>query len=177
MAALADGVSVPADADPTAVLADLFRDHPAWRDAAKHVDGGASSAVWFTHRPGEPWRLVRRDGTTFLEPGVADDPDFVFRFTPAAIERLAAVRGGVGDFAVALFRLVVEPTGEARVDFRIRAGFARLVRRGYLRLLLAAGPAVLAFGLAHGVTTVGALRRLVASLRTRPPAPWERGEA
>jgi len=160
--------------DPhVARLAALFRGHPAWRSAAGFVGNNATSAVYFTHRPDEAWRLVRRDGVTVLEPGAADDPDFVFRFTPAAVERLDAVDGGVGEFAATLFELIVDADEDQGVGFRIAAGFPRLVARGYLRLLLAAGPEVLRFGLVHGVTTLRALRRLVDELRTRPPEPWE----
>jgi hypothetical protein len=42
-----------------------------------------------------------------------------------------------------------------------------------VKLLLAAGPRVLAFGAAHGVRTLGALRRLVSDFRARGPADWE----
>lgn len=161
-------------ADPhIARLAALFRDHPVWQRAARLVDERATSAVYFSHRPGEPWRLVRRGGLTVLEPGPAADPDFVFRFTPAAVDRLATTTGDIGAFATTLFGLIAEAGEDERVGFRIAAGFPRLVARGYLRLLLAAGPAVLRFGLAHGVATVAALRRLVGQLRDRPPEPWE----
>lgn len=161
-------------ADPhVAGLAALFRDHPVWQGAARLVDERATSAVYFSHRPGEPWRLVRRGGRTVLEPGPAPDPDFVFRFTPAAIARLAATAGDMGAFATTLFELIVTDDENERVGFRIAAGFPRLVARGYLRLLLAAGPAVLRFGVAHGIATLHALRRLVGELRRRPPAPWE----
>lgn len=156
-----------------AQLAALFRDHRAWRAAAALLGEGATSAVYFAHRPGEPWRLVRRDGVTLLEPGAADDPDFVFRFSPEAIAELAAVHGGIGAFATVLFALIVDADEPRRVGFRIAAGFPRLVARGYLRLVLAAGPEVVRFGLAHGVATLRGLRRMVEELRARPPEPWE----
>jgi hypothetical protein len=129
--------------------------------------------VLFSHRPGERWQLVRRGGESWLLPGDASDPDFVFRFSPAAIERLAAVEGTVGAFAVELFGLVVGDAPGARVDLRVAAPFARLVRRGYLRLLVAAGWRVLAFGARHGVSSLPELRRLVERLASRPPEAWE----
>lgn len=145
-----------------------------WAAAARGVDRCAESAVFFTHLPGHPWRLVRRRGQTLLLRGRARDPDFVFRFTPAAVARLAAVRGGVGDFAVELFARIAEPRRAERVDFRVAAPFARLAERGYVRLLLRAGPRVAAFALAHGVTTIGQLRTLVERSRRRGPSRWER---
>jgi hypothetical protein len=154
-------------------LAALFRSHPAWVAAAGHLSPEATSNVYFTHRPGEAWRLEQAHGETRLQPGAASDPDFVFRFTPDAVERLAAQEGGIGEFAVTLFTCITADDARSRVDLRIVAGFARLARRGYVRLLLAAGPRVIRFGARHGIRTPGALRRFVAELRRRPAADWE----
>jgi hypothetical protein len=154
-------------------LAELFRSHPAWIAAARSIADEATSRVFFAHRPGEPWRLERHRGETRLVPGAVADPDFCFRFPPGAIERLAAVRGGVGEFAVELFELIGEADPALRVDFRIAAPFERLARRGYLGLLLRGGPRVLAFGATRGVRTLAALRRLVAGMVGRAPEPWE----
>jgi hypothetical protein len=156
-------------------LAALFREHPTWVRAARKLGADATSSVYFSHRPGQVWHLVPRGGVTHLLPGPAADPDFVFRFSPAAVECLEQVRGDIGDFAVALFERVLEENPERRVDLRIAAPFGRLVRRGYLGLLLAAGPRVLAFGAAHGVRSRGALRRFVAVLRSEVPTDWESG--
>lgn len=147
----------------------LFAGHPAWIEAARRLSPAATSTVHFTHRPGEPWHLEMREGVARLLPGAAADADLVFRFSPAAIARLESVQGGVGDFALALFEAIVD----GDVDLRIRADFARLAARGYVKLLLMTGAPVLAFGAARGVRTPGALRRLVAQVRKRPPADWE----
>jgi hypothetical protein len=160
--------------DPTIDrLAGLFLEHPAWIGAARRISPKATCGVYFTHRPGEAWRLEQVGVRTRLRPGAAADPDLVFRFTPASIERLAAVCGGIGDFAVALFGLMVEDDPELRVDLRIAASFRRLARRGYVRLLLDAGPAVVRFGASHGIRTLPALRSLVSRLRRREPEDWE----
>lgn len=168
----------PADTDPhVELLARLFREHPAWREAARYVSDDAASRVLFAHRPGERWRLVREGGESLLLPGDVADPDFVFRFSPGAIERLAAVDGPVGAFAVELFRLILGEVPQAPVELRIAAPFARLVRRGYLRLLLTSGWRVVAFGARHGVRSIGQLRRRVEVQRGRPSEPWEEGRA
>jgi hypothetical protein len=153
-------------------LARLFRHHPAWRQAASFIDRRATSNVFFTHRPGEAWHLERRGDETLLLAGAARDPDFAFRFPPAAIARLEAVCGDAGDFAAELFDLMLAEDRETRVDLRILAGFTQLIRRGYVRLLLAAGPRVRAMGAAHGILGVEALAQLVARLRTSQQ-PWE----
>ena len=170
-----DEVVARAGRDPhVRKLARLFLEHPAWLSAARHVREGASSKVAFSHLPSGSWHLVREGGRSLLRPGPAADPDFAFRFTPAAIDRLAAARGGIGDFAVALFSLILEEDESIAVGFRILSSFSKLARRGYVRLLLAAGPRVVAWGAAHGVRTPGQLRRLVRELRAREPASWER---
>lgn len=161
--------------DPSiAALARLFAAHPGWIEAAGYLSRDAESEVWFAHRPGEPWHLARRDARgSVLVPGPARDPDFVFRFPRRAIAELAAVEGGIGEFAVTLFELILAEAPDRAVGFRIAAPMSRLVRRGYLRLLLAAGPAVRRFGRLHGVANLWSLTALVARVRRRDPYPWE----
>ena len=165
----------PSGDSPDAVvtqLAQLFAAHPAWQEAAARVSERSSSNVYFRQRPGEVWRLVRRAGRSCLEPGAAKDPDFVFRFAPGSVRRLASVSGGVDDFAVALFSLFDE-VDELRVDFRVVAPLRRLVARGYLKLLLKAGPKLAAYGASKGLHGLRDLRGLVARSRARTPFEWE----
>ena len=162
--------------DPTVeALARLFREHPAWQRAARQIASDATSTVYFSHRPGEAWRLERGEQGSDLLPGAAPDPDFVFRFTPGAVDRLAKVGGGIGEFAVELFTRMTDADPTDKVDLRIVARFPRLVWRGYVKLLAAGGPAVVAFGARHGIHGLGALQRFVAGLRDRGPADWEDG--
>ena len=151
--------------DPVYQLEQLFRRHPVWCDAARHLDDAAESDVRFTTRPGAVWHLGRSGGETRLLPGPSRDPDFAFCFTPGSVVSLAEATGDVGDVAVRLFYLIVEGGSDTGVELRVRAPFARLVRRGYLSLLAAGGLRVLAFGAAHGVRSVRELRRLVERVR------------
>jgi hypothetical protein len=157
-------------------LAHLFLEHPIWIQASRYISADATSTVFFSHQPGQAWHLENRAGEILLLPGAAEDPDFVFRFTPAAIERLEAVDQGMDDFAVELFRLMLEESMDEGVAFRVAAGFPRLLRRGYVRLLLSAGPGVLAFGAALGILNLRGLRRLVTSSRSSEPMAWEKSE-
>jgi hypothetical protein len=170
------GPAPQADAasDPHVVaLTRLFRSHPAWCAAAAHIAEGSTSGVWFLHRPGEPWHLVRERDETWLRPGPAARPDFVFRFSPASIRELEQAGDRVGDFAVRLFELMLEAEPERQVGFRIVAGMTRLLRRGYVGLLLSSGPQVAALAARNGVTGLASLRRLVNSLRRSEPYDWE----
>ena len=94
-------------------------------------------------------------------------------FTPAAIERVASVQGGIGEFAVALFECIASEDPELRVGFRVAAPLTRLLRRGYVGLILAAGPMVAAYGTRRGIRTLAQLRRLVQESRATGPAEWE----
>lgn len=142
----------------------FFLEHPVWVEAARSVRDGAQSRVFFSHVEGE-WHLSRENGRSLLKEGPATDPDFAFRFTPRAIERMAAVKGDIGDFAVELFSCATETDPEVRVEFRVLAPFTRLLARGYVQVLLRGGPKVLAFGASRGVRTLSDLRRLLKHLQ------------
>jgi hypothetical protein len=162
--------------DYIARLAHLFLEHPIWIEAANRISADATSTIFFSHNPGQAWHLENREGEILLLPCAAEDPDFVFRFTPAAVQRLEDVERGMDDFAVELFRLMFEESIDEGVGIRIVAGFPRLLQRGYVRLLLSAGPGVLVFGTARGVFTLRGLRRLVTSTRSTELMEWEKSE-
>jgi hypothetical protein len=167
-------MTAPPEADESiSVLARLFAEHAVWREAGASIREGAASAVWFRQCPGRAWRLVRQAGVSRLEPGRAEDPDFVFRFGPESIAALEAAGQDSGDFAVCLFDWMIHPDPDLRVDFRIAGSIPRLVRNGYVGLLRRAGPKPAAFAAAHGVSNLRALRRLIRALRRREPFAWE----
>ena len=167
-------MSAPKFSDPHVErLAACYREHPAWRDAARRLSADASSAVYFSHRPGEAWHLSQREAGADLQPGPDPDPDLAFCFTPAAIDRVASVRGGIGDFAIALFDCMASEDPEIRVGFRVVAPLSRLLRRGYVGLIVSAGPKVAAYGARRGIRSIGQLRRLIRESRARGPAEWE----
>lgn len=146
-------------------LAELFERNSVWRRAAAYLDDAAASDVYLTTRPSEVWHVEQRAGETRLIRGAARDPDFAIGFTPSAVARLAEVDGEVGDFAVRLFRLATEAAPQDRIELRVLAPFARLVRHGYLSLLAGGGLRVLSYGATHGVRTLRELRRLVERAR------------
>jgi hypothetical protein len=153
-------------------LRDLFLTHPAWLDAASHIKDGAQSRVTFSHVPGE-FHMVRKEGKSLLLQGPAQDPDFAFRFTPRAIERLARVPGGeLADFAVELFDCIVSEDPELQVGLRILSSFPKLFWRGYVGLLMKGGPRVLSYGASRGVSSMGDLRRFLKQSRASDPR-WE----
>jgi len=152
-------------------LAWRFREHHVWVGAMGRIKPGTTSAVYFSHRPGDPWHVIAVDDVVCLRHGPAPDPDFAFCFTHEAIDALASVEGGIGDVAVRLFDLILE--GE--VGFRIIASFWRLIRHGHLRLVLEGGPKVVAYGAQHGIRTLGQLAAFVRQIRSSTPMPCEQG--
>ncbi|MGH0029139.1 MAG: hypothetical protein ACQGVC_05080 [Myxococcota bacterium] len=160
--------------DEVLVLGRLFREHAAWRAAARYVSApDATSDVYFTTRPGEAWHLALRGDHAELLPGRSADPDFVFRFAPGAVRRLAEEHDGLAGFAMALFRAMESADPEEHVDLRVVAGFGRLVRRGYVKLVAAAGPRLLVFAAERGLRGLPALKRLVDGARRARPYDWE----
>jgi hypothetical protein len=162
--------------DAVDALARLFAEHPAWRAAASHVtDPEARSDVYFSDRPGEAWHLELADGAARLLPDRSPDPDFVFRFAPGAVLRLSEVEGGLADFAIALFEAMQSDDPATRVDLRVAAPFSRLLARGYVGLLAAAGPRLVALGARRGFLGLRGLRRMVEQARRTRPEDWEVG--
>lgn len=151
----------------------LFRDHPAWREAASIVARDSMSNVYFTHRPGETWHLERGKVGSNLVPGGVDDPDFVFRFSPGAVAKLSDVRGGVAKFALELFSLIESGDPDERVEVRVAAPFARLREHGFLTLLLQAGPTVAVYGLRRGIVGVSSLAKFARQATNAKPQDWE----
>jgi hypothetical protein len=147
------------------LLRKLFNTHPAWLAGARHIKEGSSSEVRFSHVRGA-YHLLRKDGQSFLLDGPAPDPDLAFRFTPRSIERLNAVQGtDMIDFGVELLECVCSEDPELQVRLRVIAGFTKLLRRGYVGLLIRGGPRILTYGGGSG-GSIADVRKLLNELRS-----------
>lgn len=146
------------------LLRNLFLTHPAWLAAARYIKDRSNSSVRFSHVPGA-YHLLRKDGQSLLLDGPAPDPDLAFRFTPRSIERLSAVQGAdIAAFGIELIECAGSDDPELQVRLRVLAGFPRLLRGGYVNLLLKGGPRVLAQGGAGA--SLSDVRKLFAQLRS-----------
>jgi hypothetical protein len=153
-------------------LRELFATHPAWQKAAKYIRDGSSSRVLFSHVAGD-FQLLRRGGQSLLVAGEAQDPDFALRFTPRAIDRLAAIESAeIADFAIELFNCTISDDPELQVGLRVVGGFPRLMLRGYVGLLFGGGPRLLAYGASRGIRNVSDLRKFLKQTKTTDPR-WE----
>jgi hypothetical protein len=154
------------------LLRTLFLTHPAWRAASDHLKEGASSRVLFSHVPGE-YQLVRRGNQNLLLEGKAQDPDLAFRFTPKSIERLSRVQSTeIADFAVELLACGESEDPEMQVHMLVKAGFTKLLFRGYASLLIKAGPRVLT-GSGKGGPTLSDVRKWISALRSDSGWVWD----
>lgn len=149
-------------------LQTYFLEHEVWVAAAKSIKEGAGSQVFFSHVEGE-WHLLRRDGESLLLEGPATDPDLGFCFTPASIDSIVDQEGNMGDVAVQLFNCITSEDPELKVDFRVFASFGRLLKKGYVQVLLRGGPKVLQYAASRGVHTLSDLRKLLKEAQSDDP--------
>jgi hypothetical protein len=154
------------------LLRKLFLSHPAWLAAARFIKDGSSSSVRFSHAPGA-YHLLRKDGQSLLVDGPAADPDLAFRFTPRSIERLSAVQGAdIADFGIELMECASSDDPELQVRLRVLVGFPKLLRRGYVNLLIQGGPRVLAHG--GKSASFSDVRKLLSQMRN-DDGSWDHG--
>lgn len=157
-------MTVASEDSSLSILRRFFESHPTWVEAAESVHDGANSEVFFTDREGH-YHLMREDGHSLLLEGAAPSPDFSFLFTPGAIDHLAEMKEGtIGDFAICIFDLITTDDPKLRVGFRVNGPFLRILRRGYLQVLLKGGPRVLQYAAGHGVTSLSELKKLLDSM-------------
>ena len=91
--------------------------------------------------------LMVRDGKPVLERRAAKNPDVVFSIRPETVELLnERTKDDIGDIGVNILKEMVA----GHLSVRVEANVLDLLRRGYLRVLSAGGPAVTAFLGRHG---------------------------
>lgn len=150
--------------DIVQTLRHFFAEHPVWVEAARSVKNGANSEVYFAGTKGQ-WHLMRDDGVSYLREGRAPSPDLSFVFTEAAVHRLVSMDGKeISDFAIILFDLITSEDENEKVGFRVTGSFFRILRRGYVQVLLKGGPRVLQYAARHGVTNLTDLSRLLSKV-------------
>lgn len=120
----------------------FFRTAPAARRATRPLARDAEVAL---DLGGEPARFAMASGAAEILPGPARDPDFTLAMPPEAVRRLTAGDAGVGELGVAFFQLVLSRDPGLRIRVHLHASTARLLARGYLRVLALGGFAVAAW--------------------------------
>lgn len=146
-------------------LIQFFAEHPAWVNAARPLPDGVCSQLFFAGDP-TPWRLIRREGKSVLEPGEPEKPDFGFVFSQGAIDYMTEpVDATIGDFAVRLYECCFIMDEDRRVELQVIAPISQIVRNGYWKIALKGGWKVMKLARAHGIITVRDVRRVFGLLR------------
>ena len=106
--------------------------------------------------------LAVRDGKPQLERRPARSPDVTFSIRPETVELLSErTQDDLGDIGVNLMKEMLA----GNVSMRVDANVLDLLRRGYLRVATAGGPAVYAFLDRHGLTNVSGIVSTIKKMR------------
>lgn len=166
---------VPKSDSHTEAMSNALARHEGWRAVSRRIKSGAKAKVVFSHRPGDPWHVVWQRSGSLLRPGPVVDPDAAFLLTPGSIARLSTLDGGIPEIGSELAALLTHDDSELRMDLRITAPLSKLIRHGYVRLLLEAAAGGLTFDGTSVPTNPWAIRRFVAEFTGPEPAWWESG--
>jgi hypothetical protein len=151
-------------------LIDYFLTNPAWVSAARPLGEGVCSALRFQGEP-EPWRLIRRNGQSVLEPGEPDAPDLFFEFSEGSIAYLTELENAsIGDFATRLYECAFLFDEDRRIEVQVVGPISQIIRRGYWKIVLKGGLQVLRIARAHNIGSVEDLRRLFGMLQGKNSA-------
>lgn len=106
--------------------------------------------------------LFIRDGKPQLERRAARSPDVVFSMRPETVEVLSErTTDDIGEIGVTIMKEMLA----GQLSVRVEANVLDLLRRGYLRVAAAGGPAVHAFLARHGVTNVSGIMNTIKKMR------------
>ena len=106
--------------------------------------------------------LTSREGKPQLERRPARSPDVTFAIRPETVELLSErTQDELGDIGVNILKEMLA----GNVSMRVEANVLDLLRRGYLRVAAAGGPAVSSFLVRHGLTNVSEIVNTIKKMR------------
>ena len=106
--------------------------------------------------------LTLAEGKPHLERRSARSPDVVFSIRPETVDLLSErTKDDIGDIGVNVLKEMVA----GNVSVRVEANVLDLLRRGYLRLVNVAGPAVTEFVGRHGMSNVSDIVNTIKKMR------------
>jgi hypothetical protein len=106
--------------------------------------------------------LIIRDGKPQLERRPARSPDVTFSIRPETVELLNdRTQDDLGDIGVNILKEMLA----GNVSMRVEANVLDLLRRGYLRVAAAGGPAVHSFLARHGLANVSEIMNTIKKMR------------
>jgi hypothetical protein len=146
------------------MLRQLFEESGAARKAAKALSKAACVGVRFTDVPGD-FRFYAVDGKPRFEPGKAAEPDFELTLPPRAVHDICGKHSGdVGDLSILFVQHIFTNEPEQRVQVKVHSGLIKLTLHGWLRVVVAGCPKLIAYfarmGLKSPSVLAGAISRL-----------------
>ena len=106
--------------------------------------------------------LTLTDGKPQLERRAARSPDLIFSIRPETVDILSdKTKDDIGDIGVNILKEMVA----GNLSVRVEANVLDLLRRGYLRLVSVAGPAVTEFTSRHGISSVSDIVNTIKKMR------------
>lgn len=158
--------SVPsAPAGSEVKLRRFFETSEAARRAASSLRKAAEVGVRFTDVPGD-FRFHSVDGKPAFEVGKAMDPDFELTLAPGAVDAITAQpQADVGELGVLFFQHIVAKDENDKVRVKLHSGLVRLTMRGWLGVLAAGGPKVIAWMAQKGLKGPGAVASALSRLK------------
>jgi len=141
-------------------LKNFFETRTAVAGALKFLDPGVEIAVVIGDSV--DCALMIRDGKPLLERRAAVNPDVVFSVRPETVELLnEKTKDDIGDIGVNILKEMVA----GHISVRLEANVLDLLRRGYLRVVQAGGPAMSEFLSQHGVGGVSSIVNTFKKMR------------
>ncbi|HYV67755.1 MAG TPA: AAA family ATPase [Myxococcales bacterium] len=161
---MSENVPTPA-AGSEVKLKRFFETSEAARRAASSLRKAAEVGVAFTDVPGR-FRFHSVEGRPAFESGEAMDPDFELTLAPGAVDAITAKpQANVGELGVLFFQHIVAKDENAKIRVKLHSGLVRLTMRGWLGVLAAGGPSVIAWMAQKGLKGPGAVAAALSRLK------------
>jgi hypothetical protein len=158
--------SIPSAPEPSDVrLRRFFETSEAGRRAASSLRKAAEVGVRFTDVPGE-FRFHAVDSQPVFEQGRAMDPDFELTLAPGAVAAITSrLDADVGDLGVLFFQHMLAKDEDEKIRVKLHSGLMRLTMRGWVGVLAAGGPKVVAWMAQKGLKGPSAVASALSRLK------------
>jgi hypothetical protein len=165
------GTQVAAPEEPSDILTSdvllrrFFETSTAGHRAASSLKRGATVGVKFTDVTGD-FHFHAQDGKPHFDAGRASDPDFDLTLAPGAVRAITSKpESDVGDLGIAFFQHIVAKDPAEKINVKLHAGLLKLTMHGWLGVLAAGGPKVIAWMAQKGLKGPSAVASALSRLK------------
>ena len=159
------GSVTPSPAGSEVKLKRFFETSEAARRAASSLRKAAEVGVRFTDLAGT-FRFHSIEGRPAFEAGEAMDPDFELTLAPGAVDSITAKpQADIGELGILFFQHIIAKDENEKIRVKLHSGLVRLTMRGWLGVLAAGGPKVIAWLAQKGLKGPGAVASALSRLK------------